>query len=62
VTSFDFRLHEVNPMVEFALFFWPAHQGVEALRLAREVITDMSLGINAIVGVLNAPPAPFVPE
>jgi hypothetical protein len=35
VTSFEFRLHEVNPMVEFALFFWPAHQGVAALRLAR---------------------------
>jgi FAD/FMN-containing dehydrogenase len=62
VTSFEFRVHEVNPMVQFALFFWPAHQGVEALRLARQVITDMSLGINTIVGALNAPPAPFVPE
>ncbi len=61
VTSFEFRLHEVDPMVQFALFFWPVDQGVQALRLAREVITDMSLGINAIVGALNAPPAPFVP-
>ncbi|HET9116699.1 MAG TPA: FAD-binding oxidoreductase, partial [Pseudonocardiaceae bacterium] len=62
VTSFEFRVHEVDPMVQFALFFWPAEQGIEALRLAREVIADMSLNINAIVGALNAPPAPFVPE
>lgn len=62
VTSFEFRVHEVDPMVQFALFFWPAEQGVEALRLAREVIADMSLDINAIVVALNAPPAPFVPE
>jgi FAD/FMN-containing dehydrogenase len=62
VTSFEFRLHEVDPMVQFGLFFWPLDQGGEALRLAREVIADMSLGINAVVGALNAPPAPFVPE
>jgi FAD/FMN-containing dehydrogenase len=62
VTSFEFRLHEVDPMVQLGLFFWPLDQGGEALRLAREVIADMSLGINAVVGALNAPPAPFVPE
>lgn len=62
VTSFEFRLHEVDPMVQFGLFFWPVDQGGEALRLAREVIADMSLDINAVVGALNAPPAPFVPE
>lgn len=61
VTSFEFRLHEVDPMVQFGLFFWPLDQGNEALRMAREVIADMSLGMNAIVGALNAPPAPFVP-
>ncbi|MGH3671683.1 MAG: FAD-binding oxidoreductase [Pseudonocardiaceae bacterium] len=62
VTSFEFRLHEVDPMVQFGLFFWPLEQGSQALRLAREVIVDMSLGLNAVVGALNAPPAPFVPE
>lgn len=62
VTSFEFRLHQVDPIVQFGLFFWPVEQGVEALRLAREVIADMSLGLNAVVGALNAPPAPFVPE
>jgi hypothetical protein len=62
VTSFEFRLHETDQMVQFGLFFWPLEQGVEALRLGREVIADMSLGINAVVGAVNAPPAPFVPE
>jgi FAD/FMN-containing dehydrogenase len=62
VTSFEFRLNEVDPMVQFGLFFWPLEQGSQALRLARELIADTSLGINAIVGALNAPPAPFVPE
>jgi FAD/FMN-containing dehydrogenase len=62
VTSFEFRLYEVDPMVQFGLFFWPLAQGVEVLRLARDVIADMSLGINAVVGAVNAPPAPFVPE
>ncbi|MCA1706284.1 MAG: FAD-binding oxidoreductase [Actinobacteria bacterium] len=62
VTSFEFRLHEVDPMVLFGLFFWPLDRGVEAMRLAREIIADMPLSINAIAGALNAPPAPFVPE
>lgn len=62
VTSFEFRLHEVDPMVQFGLLFWPVDQGAEALRLAREIIAEMSLSINAVAGALNAPPAPFVPE
>lgn len=62
VTSFEFRLHEVDPMVQFGLVFWPVDQGVEALQLAREIIAEMSLSINAVAGALNAPPAPFVPE
>jgi FAD/FMN-containing dehydrogenase len=62
VTWFEFRLHEVDPMVQFGLFFWPLDEGGQALRLAREIIAEMSLDINAIAGALNAPPAPFVPD
>jgi hypothetical protein len=61
VTSFEFALHEVDPMVQFGLFFWPLDQGREALRLAREITRAMPPEINAVVGALNAPPAPFVP-
>ena len=62
VTSFEFRLHEVDPVVQFGLFFWPLDQGTQALRLAREITTAMPSEINAVFGALNAPPAPFVPE
>ena len=37
VTEFEFRLHEVGPMIDFGLLFYPLEQGVEALRLGREV-------------------------
>jgi hypothetical protein len=62
VTSFEFALHQVDPMVEFGLFFWSLQQGPEVLRLAREIIATMPSQVNAVVGALNAPPAPFVPE
>ena len=62
VTSFEFGLHEVDPMVQFGFFFWSLDQGPEALRLAREITAAMPPDINAVFGGLNAPPAPFVPE
>jgi FAD/FMN-containing dehydrogenase len=62
VSSFEFALHEVDPMVQLGLFFWPLDQGAQAMRLAREITRAMPPEINAVVGALNAPPAPFVPE
>jgi FAD/FMN-containing dehydrogenase len=61
VTSFEFALHEVDPIVQFGLFFWPLDQGTQALRLAREITAAMPPEINAVAAALNAPPAPFVP-
>ncbi|HEX7994337.1 MAG TPA: FAD-binding oxidoreductase [Streptosporangiaceae bacterium] len=62
VTNFDFQLHEVDPMVQFGLFFWHQDQGQEPLRLVREIVRDLPAEVNAVIGALNAPPAPFVPE
>lgn len=62
VTRFEFQLHEVDPMVQFGLFFWPLDQGTEALRLVRDVVATMPADVNAVIGAINAPPAPFVPE
>ena len=66
VTSFEFALYEVDPMVQLGLFFWPLDQGAQAMRLAREITREITRAmppeINAVVGALNAPPAPFVPE
>jgi FAD/FMN-containing dehydrogenase len=62
VTEFEFRLHEVGPMVQFGLFFWGLDQGSDALRLMRDVIADLPRSLNAVpAAALNAPPAPFVP-
>jgi UDP-N-acetylenolpyruvoylglucosamine reductase len=62
ITSFEFALHELDPMVQFGLFFWPLDQGAQALRLAREITAAMPPDINAVIGAINAPPAPFIPE
>jgi FAD/FMN-containing dehydrogenase len=62
VSSFEFELHELDPTVQFAMFFWGLDQGQEALRLAREITAAMPPDINVVAGAVNAPPAPFVPE
>ena len=62
VTEFEFRLHEVGPMVQVGLFFWELDQGGEEVRLMRDVIADLPRSLNAVPAAgLNAPPAPFVP-
>ncbi|MGA9346597.1 MAG: FAD-binding oxidoreductase [Nocardioidaceae bacterium] len=62
VTEFEFRLHEVGPMVSFAMLFWELDKGPELLRLARDTMATLPMDMNMIIGALNAPPAPFVPE
>jgi FAD/FMN-containing dehydrogenase len=62
VTSFEFNLHEVGPLIEFGLFFWGLDQGSEVLRMAREVIATLPRQLNVVIAGVNAPPACFVPE
>ena len=62
VTQFEFELHEAGPMVQFGFLFWGLDQGPEALRHARDIIATLPDDVNVVVGGLNAPPAPFVPE
>jgi FAD/FMN-containing dehydrogenase len=62
VTNFEFQLHQVDPTVQFGLFFWPLDQGQQALRLAAEVVGSLPDDISAVIGAVNAPPAPFVPQ
>ena len=62
VTEFEFALHEVGPLAQLGLFFWPAEQGVEALRHSRSVVAGLPAGVGALIAGLSAPPAPFVPE
>ena len=62
VTEFGFRCHEVGPTMRFAMFFWGLDQGKEALRCMRDVCAGLPRGVMPILGAVNAPPAPFVPE
>jgi FAD/FMN-containing dehydrogenase len=62
VTELGFALHEAGPMIHFGLLFWGLDQGRDALRSARDVIASLPDDVNVVVGGLNAPPAPFVPE
>jgi FAD/FMN-containing dehydrogenase len=62
VTRFDYALHEVGPLVNLGLFFWPMDQGAEALRLSRQVVPTLPENTGSLIAVMSAPPAPFVPE
>jgi FAD/FMN-containing dehydrogenase len=62
VAEFEFRLHQVGPIVQHGMLFWDQSQGAEVFALAREVMPGLPPEINVVVGGLNAPPAPFVPE
>jgi FAD/FMN-containing dehydrogenase len=62
VTSFEFQLHKVGPLIEFGLFFWGLDQGTCVLRMAREVIATLPRHLNVVIAAVNAPPACFVPE
>jgi FAD/FMN-containing dehydrogenase len=62
VTSFEFALHPVGPMVNFGMFFWGLDDGERALRFARDYVRTVPDNNGVLIGGLNAPPAPFVPE
>lgn len=62
VTEFEFRLHEVGPIVQFGLFFWPHAEAIEALRVVRDICADLPRSVNCVpMPIFTAPPAPFVP-
>ena len=62
VTSFEYRMHRVGPVVHLGLFFVGLDQGAAMLRLAREVNRALPRDAAMFIGGLNAPPEPFVPE
>ena len=62
VTSFEYRLHQVGPLVQLGFFFWGVDKGTEALRLSRDLVKTLPEGVAGLIAGLNAPPAPFVPE
>jgi FAD/FMN-containing dehydrogenase len=62
VTSFEYRLHPVGPIVLGGLALYPAAQATELLRFYRDWAGTAPDELTATAAFLTAPPAPFVPE
>ncbi len=62
VTGFEFRLHEIGPLVYLGMFFWTLENGTEALRIGRAVAASLPRNAGLVMAAgLPAPAAPFVP-
>ena len=62
VTQFEYRLHEVGPIVTGGMVLWPLEQAGEVVRFYRDWIEAAPDEVGGGVAVLVAPPLPFVPE
>jgi FAD/FMN-containing dehydrogenase len=61
VTSFQYRLHPVGPIVLAGVMLYPAEKGGEVLRFYRDFIGSAPDELTTIVVLRMAPPAPFFP-
>ena len=62
VTSFDYRLHPVGPIVLGGLLMYPAERAGEVLRFYRDFIAGAPDELGGACVFITAPPEPFVPE
>jgi FAD/FMN-containing dehydrogenase len=61
VTQFEYRLHEVGPMVTGGMLLWPLEQAGEVLRFYRDWIESAPDEVGGGAAVVVAPPEEFVP-
>ena len=61
VTQFEYRLHEVGPMVTGGMVLWPIEQAGEVVRFYRDWIEAAPDEVSGGAAVLIAPPEEFVP-
>jgi FAD/FMN-containing dehydrogenase len=62
VTSFEYRMHDVGPLVNVGLFFVGNDHGAMMLRFAREFGRALPHDAAMFIAGLSAPPEPFVPQ
>lgn len=62
VTRFTYRLHEVGPTVYGGLIAWPFERADEILRAYRTITSEAPRELAVWLVIIDAPPAPFVPE
>jgi FAD/FMN-containing dehydrogenase len=61
VTTFEFALYEVKPLVHLGLFFWEARDATAALRGIRELLTGLPDDVGVNIGGITVPDLPVVP-
>ena len=61
VTQFEYRLHEVGPMVTGGMLLWPLDQAGEVVRFYRDWIESAPDEVGGGAAVVVAPPEAFVP-
>ena len=62
VTSFEFRLHPIGPLVLAGPVLWDASEAAEVLRFYRDFIHDAPDEVGTVVRFGTAPPLPVIPE
>ncbi len=62
VTSYEFRLHPLGPLVLAGLLLHPIERGAEVARAYREYVESAPDELATALAVFQAPSAPFVPE
>ena len=62
VTSFEYRLHSVGPVVLAGPIYHPLEDASAVLRFYREFIADAPDELTTIFNLRVAPPAPYLPE
>ena len=61
VTQFEYRLHEVGPLVTGGMVLWPLEQAGEVLRFYRDWIESAPDEVGGGAAIIVAPPEEFVP-
>jgi len=62
VTSFEYELHPVGPIILGGLIAFRAEDGRELLKFYREYIKDAPDELTTLMVYLTAPPLPFLPK
>ena len=62
VTSFEFRLHPVGPIVLGGMLIYKAERAREVLRYYRDYVGRISEDLTTLAAFVTAPPLPFIPS
>jgi FAD/FMN-containing dehydrogenase len=62
VTSFEFALHPLGPIVLGGPIFFPGDAAVDVIGGWRDAVSDAPDELTTLVAMTTAPPAPFIPD